>query len=75
MGTQWGGMGQELMRIQVFRNSVKQCSEALRPLGVDPYSLIMNGDDDVFKNTMHSMVCIAAIQVYCGGGVLFGKLR
>lgn len=56
-------MGRELMRIELFDETVRGCSEALRPLGVDPYSLIMRGDPEVFKNTMHCMVCITAIQV------------
>ena len=38
------------------------CS-ALRHLGCDPYSLIMNSNAEIWKNTMNCMVCITAIQV------------
>jgi fatty acid synthase len=63
MGSQWVGMGQEMMVFDNFRESILKCSDALRHLGCDPYSLIMKGDDEVWTNTMNCMVCITAIQV------------
>jgi hypothetical protein len=63
MGSQWQGMGRDLMRIECFRETILECSEAVRLLGVDPYDIMMNGDETAWKNTMNCMVCIAAVQV------------
>lgn len=63
MGTQWAGMGRDLMQIEVFHKTVVRCSEALKPLGLNPYSLIMDGDEETYQNTLNSFVCIATMQV------------
>ena len=79
MGSQWAGMAQvqwlfsqyswqfanfqELMRIDRFRESIVDCTEAVRPLGCDPMALIMDGNEKIWDNTMNCMVCITAVQV------------
>ncbi len=63
MGTQWPGMGQDLMELDVFHRSIMRSDEALKPFGLHLYDIIMNGDAATFKNTRNSFVGIAAIQV------------
>ncbi len=63
MGTQWPGMGRDLMELEVFRRSIMKSDEALKPFGLHLYDIIMNGDAATFENTHNSFVGIAAIQV------------
>lgn len=63
MGTQWNGMGREMMQYEVFRDIVDRCSEALKPHGMSVKKMIMEGDEETYKDTLVSFVCIATIQV------------
>lgn len=63
MGSQWAGMGRQLMPIEQFNKSLKLCAKALEPLGVDLLDLILNGTDENFQSVLNSFVSIAAIQV------------
>lgn len=64
MGSQWAGMAKQLMNMELFRTSIKVCSDALRPYDVVKLEdLIVNGDEACFGNVLNSFVSIAAIQV------------
>ncbi|XP_011499008.1 PREDICTED: fatty acid synthase [Ceratosolen solmsi marchali] len=63
MGSQWPGMGKELLVIPTFAESMRRCAGALKPCGVDLMSLILNGNDETFGDVLNSFVTIAAIQV------------
>ncbi|RUS77019.1 hypothetical protein EGW08_015221, partial [Elysia chlorotica] len=63
MGSQWVGMGRSLMALDVFRQSIVECSKALEPFGVDLINLIMNGDENSLKAIVPPFVCIAAVQI------------
>lgn len=63
MGTQWHGMGRDLMRLEVFHNSIMKSDMTLKPHGVNLYDTIMKGDANTFEDTKNSFVGIAAIQV------------
>ncbi|OAD52584.1 Fatty acid synthase [Eufriesea mexicana] len=63
MGSQWPGMGKDLLSIEVFQKSLRRCAEALKPEGIDLMNLIQNGTAETFENVLHSFVSIAAIQV------------
>ncbi|XP_041363356.1 fatty acid synthase-like [Gigantopelta aegis] len=63
MGTQWLGMGRQMMKLDAFRHSILKCEAYLRPHGIMLFDLLMNGDENTFENTIHSFVGIAAIQV------------
>ena len=63
MGTQWFGMGRQMMRLDVFRRSILKCESYLRPHGIGLYDLLMKGNEKTFENTIYSFVGIAAIQV------------
>uniref|UniRef100_A0A915HMA7 Malonyl-CoA:ACP transacylase (MAT) domain-containing protein n=1 Tax=Romanomermis culicivorax TaxID=13658 RepID=A0A915HMA7_ROMCU len=64
MGSQWAGMGRELMCIDIFRESVLACSRAIEPFGISPLKLITEGTDEDFKdNTLHCFLGICAIQI------------
>ncbi|XP_018362103.1 PREDICTED: fatty acid synthase [Trachymyrmex cornetzi] len=63
MGSQWPGMGIELMRFPVFAEAVKKCDAVLRPRGVDIINILTNKDKTIFDNILHSFVGIAAVQI------------
>lgn len=63
MGSQWAGMGRQLMPIKQFEKSLKLCAAALEPLGIDLMDLILNGTNSSFESVLNSFVSIAAIQV------------
>lgn len=63
MGSQWPGMGKDLMKIPVFAESIYKCHQTLKPKGVDLIRIITNNDPKTFDNILNSFVGIAAIQV------------
>jgi fatty acid synthase len=63
MGTQWVGMGRDMCRLPVFEKTIRKCSEALVPYGMDLYDLILSGTETECNNTLNAFVAIAAIQV------------
>lgn len=63
MGSQWPGMGKDLMKIPIFAESVHKSHQTLKPKGVDLIRIITNNDPKTFDNILNSFVGIAAIQV------------
>lgn len=63
MGTQWAGMGKDLMQLEVFEKGIRKCAEALEPEGINLYDIILSTDESTFDNVMNSFISIAAIQV------------
>ncbi len=63
MGTQWHGMGRDLMQLDTFRNSILKSDAVLKQYGINLYDLIMTGEEVAFEQTLNSFVGIAAIQV------------
>ncbi|KAK3917296.1 Fatty acid synthase, partial [Frankliniella fusca] len=63
MGSQWSGMGEDLLRIPVFAAAIERCHAALVPLGIDLKHIITTKDPKIYDNILHSFVGIAAVQV------------
>ena len=63
MGTQWYGMGRKMMDIDVFKASILKSDTVLKPLGVQLYQLLMDGDEYALADIVNSFVGIVAIQV------------
>ncbi|CAG4933551.1 unnamed protein product [Colias eurytheme] len=63
MGSQWPGMGKQLMRIPVFAAAIERCQKVLEPKGVDIIHIITSPDKNIFDNILHSFVGIAAVQI------------
>ena len=61
MGTQWQGMGRDLLTLPVFRQSILRSDAVLRPHGVPLFDMLAQGDS--FEDILNSFVAIAAIQV------------
>ncbi|XP_045486955.1 fatty acid synthase [Pieris rapae] len=63
MGSQWTGMGTQLMRIPVFAAAIQKCHLVLKPKGIDIVDIITSTDKTTFDNILHSFVGIAAVQI------------
>ncbi|XP_021181064.3 fatty acid synthase [Helicoverpa armigera] len=63
MGSQWNGMGRELLRIPLFAAAIEKCQRVLEPHGIDLVKIITDPDKTIFDNILNSMVGITAIQI------------
>nr|XP_049698956.1 fatty acid synthase [Helicoverpa armigera]XP_049698957.1 fatty acid synthase [Helicoverpa armigera] len=63
MGSQWAGMGKELMRIPVFAAAIEKCHKALEPKGVNLTKIITDPDPKIYDNILNSFIGIAAVQI------------
>lgn len=63
MGSQWASMAKEMMQVDVFRQAINRCADALRPEGVDLVDILTRSDESKFENILNSFVSIAAVQV------------
>ncbi|XP_063628215.1 fatty acid synthase-like [Cydia splendana] len=63
MGSQWAGMGAQLMRIPIFAAAIEKCRRVLEPKGIDILHIITSDDKTIFDNILHSFVGIAAVQI------------
>ncbi|NP_001037478.1 p270 [Bombyx mori] len=63
MGSQWPGMGAQLMRIPVFAAAIEKCNNVLKPKGINVVKIITDSDPKMFDDVLNSFVGIAAIQI------------
>jgi fatty acid synthase len=63
MGSQWPGMGRELMRIPVFAESIERSHKTLEQFGLDLKGLLTSDDEKTFEFILNSFVTIAACQI------------
>ncbi|XP_041972496.1 fatty acid synthase-like [Aricia agestis] len=63
MGSQWVGMGKDLMRIPVFAAAMEKCHQVLKTKGINIVDIITSDDKKMFDNILHSFVGINAIQI------------
>lgn len=64
MGSQWAGMGNQMMRIEVFRKSIEKSARVLKQFDVDLLQLILEEDESLWtKHTVNSFVAITAMQI------------
>jgi fatty acid synthase len=63
MGTQWSGMGRDLMELKLFRQSIEKSSVVLKKYNIDLFKLILSSTPSDLDKPINSFVTIAAIQV------------
>lgn len=66
MGSQWPGMGADLMNIPIFAKAIEELDTYLAPLGVDIVNVISSYDPKVLTNIVNCFVGIVAVQVSLG---------
>ncbi len=63
MGTQWSGMGRDLMELKLFRQSIGKSSAVLEKYNIDLQKLILSSTPSDLDKPINSFVSIAAIQI------------
>ncbi|RDD36517.1 Fatty acid synthase [Trichoplax sp. H2] len=63
MGVHWAKMGRDMMKFEVFRESIERAREVLLPTGLDVMDLLLNSDQDTFENVRNSFTGLVVIQV------------
>lgn len=63
MGSQWPGMGSELMALPVFAKAIDECHDYLLPFGVNLKNVITSFDPTVLEDSVNSFIGIMAIQI------------
>ncbi|XP_011160421.1 fatty acid synthase [Solenopsis invicta] len=63
LGSQWPGMGRNLLKFHVFANTIRQCDIILKPYGVNVTDILSKTDEKIYKNTLYTFVGIVAIQI------------
>ncbi|XP_011884012.1 PREDICTED: fatty acid synthase-like [Vollenhovia emeryi] len=63
LGSQWPGMGQNLLKLHVFANTIKMCDVALKPYGISVTNILTTTDEKVCKDALNAFVGIVAIQI------------
>ncbi|KAI5709648.1 hypothetical protein M8J75_001994 [Diaphorina citri] len=63
MGSQWLGMGRDLLQVDIFRDTIDLCDKALAPMHVSLRRLYENPNEDVFKNPINVMTGVIGMQI------------
>ncbi|XP_011858537.1 PREDICTED: fatty acid synthase-like, partial [Vollenhovia emeryi] len=63
LGSQWPGMGQNLLKLHVFANAIRMCDVALKPYGISVTNILTTTDEKVYKDALNTFVGIVAIQI------------
>ncbi|KAL7036629.1 hypothetical protein ACKWTF_008882 [Chironomus riparius] len=63
MGSQWAGMGADLMKIPIFESAIERCHKVMYERGLNLKEILTSKDPGMFDNILHSFVGIAAIQI------------
>lgn len=63
IGSQWAGMGADLMKIPIFAESINYCHDILVENGIDLKHVITSTDKNLFANVLNSYVGIVSIEI------------
>jgi fatty acid synthase len=63
MGSQWLGMGRDLLKLPACAATIEKCHAILKEKGLNLKHIITTDDPSVFDTILHCFVGIAAIQV------------
>ena len=63
MGSQWPGMGRELICISTFKDTIDRCHKAIESEGFDLMALLHSDDESIYDDPQNAAVAICAIQV------------
>lgn len=63
MGSQWNGMGKDLLCLPVFAETVNRCDKVLKPKGIDIYHILTSDEPTLFDDIVNAFVGIITVQV------------
>ncbi|XP_018393255.1 PREDICTED: fatty acid synthase-like [Cyphomyrmex costatus] len=63
LGSQWPGMGRNLLKFHVFAKTISKCDNILKPYGINIKDILTNTEEKVYENALNAFLGIIAIQV------------
>ncbi|XP_036143017.1 fatty acid synthase-like [Monomorium pharaonis] len=63
LGTQWPGMGKNLLKFQVFANTIRMCDIILKPYDISVTDILTKADEKLCKKALYVFLGIVAIQI------------
>ncbi|XP_071578883.1 fatty acid synthase-like isoform X2 [Temnothorax nylanderi] len=63
LGSQWPGMGRNLLKFHVFANAIKMCDVTLKPYSISVADILTKTDEKVCEDALYAFVGIVAIQI------------
>lgn len=63
MGSQWLGMGRDLLKIEVFRKTFTRCATALKPYNLDVFDIITSDTPSIFDDITNCFAAIGCVQI------------
>jgi len=71
MGSQWNGMGKELVDFPIIAEVIKRCDAVLKPKSIDIYHIMLSDDPTIFDDITNAFVAIVCMQVNLLGMIGF----
>lgn len=63
MGSQWPEMVKDMMKIDVFKQSIMKSAECLKPKGVDLINILMSKDEHIYDFIINPFVAITSVHI------------
>ena len=63
MGSQWNTMGESLLKLPLFAETVAKCDKVLREKNIDIYKILTSKDPTLFDDILNAFVGIITVQV------------
>ncbi|KYM98433.1 Fatty acid synthase [Cyphomyrmex costatus] len=63
LGSQWPGMGQNLLKFHIFAKAIKKCDNVLKPYGISVIDILTKKEENICKNAINPFLGIVAIQI------------
>lgn len=63
MGSQWVGMGKDLLPMKEFRESFDVCCKAIKTVGLDLKKILVEYSEDDLQDITKTLLCVTAIQI------------
>ncbi|KYN14724.1 Fatty acid synthase [Trachymyrmex cornetzi] len=63
LGSQWPGMGRNLLKFDVFAKAVRRCDDILKPYGINVIDIMTKMEESICENRLNAFLGIVAIQI------------
>ncbi|XP_012058645.1 PREDICTED: fatty acid synthase-like, partial [Atta cephalotes] len=63
LGSQWPGMGQNLLKFHTFAKTIRKCDDILKPYDISVTDILTKADKSICENTLNVYLGIVAIQI------------
>ncbi|KYM83949.1 Fatty acid synthase [Atta colombica] len=63
LGSQWPGMGRNLLKFHVFAKTIRKCDVILKPYNISITDILTNTEEKICENALNAFLGIIAIQI------------